>query len=125
MPMARIEGFREQKQEVVQVELRRRETRQQLQKAIAENDHSDHDVLSSRGSSRDPLDMQSAFNHAHCLFLHAFALKAHEHVLKRKTLLCLLMQQIAFQVHDPCNNPTGCKVAFVLELQHEMLQQIV
>ncbi|KAK9867521.1 hypothetical protein WJX84_007024 [Apatococcus fuscideae] len=51
MPMARIEGFREQKQEVVQVELRRRETRQQLQKAISDNDTSDHDVLSSRGIS--------------------------------------------------------------------------
>ena len=48
--MARIEGFREQKQEVVQIELRRRETRQQLQKAISENDRSDHDVLSSRGT---------------------------------------------------------------------------
>ena len=50
MPMARIEGFREQKQEIVQIELRRRETRQQLQKAISGNDHSDHDLLSSRGT---------------------------------------------------------------------------
>ncbi len=51
MPMARIEGFREQKQEVVQIELRRRETRQQLQKAISGSDNSDHDVLSSRGTA--------------------------------------------------------------------------
>ena len=62
MPMARIEGFREQKQEVVQIELRRRETRQQLQKAISENDNSDHDVLSSRGTIR-----HVCVCHMHCM----------------------------------------------------------
>lgn len=115
MPMARIEGFREQKQEVVQVELRRRETRQQLQKAIAENDHSDHDVLSSRGIPWARLcSSQETSMHNACSTIQCCSSPIS--TSGRSTFFFSLYHN---RLH--CHSMTSAivsKAAFILELQH-------